>query len=133
MPASVAGASPSLVMPYALLSTFSETRAWAADQNVYLNGECQSNALVSTSRKRWSLTQPLTATQAGLLRTFYATVKGPVKEFYFYNLFETVPQWSYDATGSATAGRYTVRFDSALEITLNFPRNSAQIAIIEVS
>jgi len=49
------------------------------------------------------------------LRNFYTTHIGV--PFYFYYLRETSPPYSYDATGAAPAGRYTVVFDGGYSET----------------
>ena len=136
MPASVAAANPTTVLPYSLAVAFQHSREWQVDQNRYRNGEVQRTALVATSRRTWSITKALTTTEVNALRTFYAARKGSIEEFWFYDLWETVPPLSgagYDATGSATAGRYAVRFEGAWQETLGISRHEASIVLVEVS
>jgi hypothetical protein len=54
------------------------------------------------------------------------TRKGPQEPFYVYDPWDTSPRFSYDPTGQATQGRYTVRFEGGWE-------QSAGIGLIEVS
>ena len=46
------------------------------------------------------------------LRTFYDARNGAHEPFYFYDPYETNPKFSYDPTGAAVTGRYTVRFNT---------------------
>ena len=136
MPPSVAAANPTVVMPYSLASAFQHSREWANDENVYRNGEIQVSTLVATSRKSWSLTKSLTTTELNALRTFYLARSGGVQEFWFYDAWETVPPLSaagYDLTGSATAGRYAVRFEGTWQETHRLGRHEVSINLVEVS
>lgn len=133
MAGTIASASPSVVMPYSLAVAFQQSRAYTNDENRYLAGEVQRSALVATSRKQWQLTKRLTAAELGALRTFYLAQKGGTIEFYFYDVYETSPKFSYDVTGAASAGRYAVRFQGNLDLTLNLGRHQAQLSLIEVN
>lgn len=79
------------------------------DLNVYANGEVQRSLLTATSPKRWVLALPLTAAAKEAMLQFFLGQGGGTIEFLFYDLFETVPKFSYDPTGADVAGRYTVR------------------------
>ena len=134
MPGSVAAANPTTVLPYSLAAAFQHSREWAVDENVYRNGEVQRQAMVATSRKTWSQTKQLTTSELNALRTFYLAHK--TQEFWFYDLWETVPALSQagcDATGSASAGRYAVRFEGAWRETLLLGRHEVSIVLVEVS
>lgn len=132
MAGTIASAAPTVVMPYSLSSAFRQSREYINDENRYLAGEVQRSALVSTSRKRWTLTKLLTAAQVGALRTFYLAQLGGVIEFYFYDVFETSPKFSYDPTGAASVGRYAVRFEGKLDLTLQLARHQAQLSLTEI-
>jgi hypothetical protein len=118
-------------MPFKLAIAFQRSQSFAVDSNRYLNGEYQANVLTSTSRKRWTLSSLLTAVQTDAIRSFY-TSQGPT-EFYFYDVYETSPIFSYDMTGVAITGRYTVRFEGALGIALTKPRNKSDLSLVEVA
>jgi hypothetical protein len=98
-------------MPYALARAFRQERSRPADLNVYASGEVQRSLLTATSRKRWVLALPLTAAAKEAMLQFFLDQGGGMIEFLFYDLFETVPKFSYDPTGAAVAGRYTARFE----------------------
>jgi hypothetical protein len=68
-----------------------------------------------------------------MLRDFYNARNGPQEAFYFYDPFETVPKFSYDPTGVATAGRYTVRFDSPWQQSGGPARLDVQLAVVQIA
>ncbi len=120
-------------MPYSLCVQFQQSREWAVDMNIYRDGRVQRAVLVATSRKRWTLAKRLTATQLDALRTFFTDRIGPYQEFYFYDVWETSPVFSYDATGASAIGRYAVRFEGPWRQSLNLGRHDASLALVEVS
>ena len=120
-------------MPYSLCAQFQQSREWAIDMNIYRDGRVQRAVLVATSRKRWSLTKRLTATQLDALRAFFTDRIGGYQEFYFYDVWETSPVFTYDPTGSAAVGRYAVRFDGPWRQSLNLGRHEATLGLVEVS
>ncbi|MBM4035280.1 MAG: hypothetical protein FJ291_26345 [Planctomycetes bacterium] len=126
MPGSVQNAAPSTVMPWSLCVAFVRSQEYPAQENEYRNGESQRSVLATNSRKHWSLAKRLTPAQLQALRDFYDTHHGPQEPFYFYDVWETNPNFSYDTTAQATQGRYTVRFEGAWE-------QSAGIGLIEVT
>lgn len=126
MPGSVTNAAPSTVMPWSLSRAFVRSQQYPAIENEYRNGESQRSVLASNSRKRWRLAKRLTPAQLQALREFYDARHGPQEPFYFYDVWETNPKFSYDPTGQATQGRYTVRFEGAWE-------QSTGIGLIEVT
>jgi len=131
---SVVAANPSLVMPWTLARAFQRQQQYAVDRNDYANGETQPNALTTTSRKQWKLTFPLTSSQKTALLSFFNSVAGGLNEFIFYDVLETDPQFSYDVTGSALDGRYSVRFDGPWQSAfLSGSIAETDLALIEVS
>ncbi len=126
MPGSVENAAPSAVLPWSLSRAFVHERAYPVRENEYRNGESQRSVLASNSRKRWRLSKRLTPAALQALRDFYDARRGSQEPFYFYDPWETNPKFSYDPTGQATAGRYTVRFEGGW-------KQSAGIGLIEVS
>lgn len=133
MPGSVAAANPTTVLPFSLSIFFERSQEWAVDKNRYRNGEVQADDLVSTSRKRWKLRKGLSATDIDDLRTFFLARNGGTEEFFFYDVWETSPIFSYDETGVATAGRYTVVFDGDLQEALGIARSEVTLGLREVA
>jgi len=131
---SVAAANPTVVMPFKLCTLFSHQRTWEAETNRYLNGEVQRSTRVSTSSKVWILNEHLPAADVAALRTFFLSQGGGLHEFIFYDVYETTPLLSYDLTGVATSGRYTVCFDGPWNesLVLGF-MSDVQLRLQEVS
>jgi hypothetical protein len=133
MPGSVGNANPVTVMPWHICQAFSHSREFVARENEYRNGESQRDQRVNTSRKSWKLVQRLTPAALAILSAFYDARKGPVEAFYFYDIWDTSPQFQYDPTGVATTGRYIVRFDSIWEQTSTLARSNVSLALIELA
>ncbi len=133
MPGSVANAAPSTVLPQSLCTAFAHERAYPLVENEYKDGSSQRTVLATTSRKRWRLSKRLTPTQLQELRDFYDARQGPVEPFYFYDPYETNPKFSYDPTGEAVAGRYTVRFDGEWKQFSGPGRSDVSIELIELA
>lgn len=110
MPGSVVSVSTSAVMPLSLSSAFEHSRGWPIRLDEYLNGESFRRNVGTTSRKSWRLSKRLTTAQLEDLKEFFEDQNGPQLPFFVYDGSETTPAWSWDPTGAATTGRYTVRF-----------------------
>lgn len=120
-------------MPWSLCVAFSHSRQYPLQVNEYMNGESQRQLQASTSRKSWKLARRVTSDQLALLRAFVEARKGPTQPFYFYDVWETSPKFSYDATGVAVAGRYVVRFDGPWSHALNIARiDVSAFSLIEI-
>jgi hypothetical protein len=132
MPDSVAAASPTTVLPFSLSVSFSRAQYYEVDENRYRNAEVQVKQWSTTSRKSWQITKRLTPTEWQDLLDFYNARKGPKEEFYFYDVNETSPKFSYDETGVAATGRYIVRFLSGVNYALDISRTQMQFGLIEV-
>lgn len=131
MPSDVIQSAPVDVLPQALARQFTiDERLEALDNNRYTDGSSDRAALAPIPRRYFTLSVPLTGALWRLLRDFYFAHLG--KPFYFYVAKETVPPWTYDATGAATDGRYKVVFDSAWTETLALGRSSTDFALREV-
>ena len=65
-----------------------------------------------------------------LLRAFW--IAQGTAPFYFYNPKETSPAFSYDATGTATAGRYRVRFSTAWNQNLGIGMLDVSVELVQV-
>jgi len=133
MPGSVANAAPSTVLPWSLWRQFRHDRNYPVIGNEYKNGESQRGKQAETSRKVWHLIARLTPTNLATLRTFYWAAPGPHRAFYYYDPFETSPLFSYDGTGVATTGRYTVRFDGPWQQVSVGPRSEVTITLVQVA
>lgn len=133
MPGSVANAAPITVMPNSLSRAFVHTREYPVIDKEYRNGESQRSVEAFISRKKWTLTKRLTQAQLTALRTFYDARHGALEPFYFYDPYETNPKFSYDPTGAAVTGRYTVRFNSDWSQSVNPGRSDVQIELIELA
>lgn len=133
MPGNVPNASPTAVMPLSLSRAFVHERSYPVLENEYRNGESQRSAQAATSRKRWRLAKRLTAVELQALRDFYDARNGPQEPFYFYDPWDTIPQFSYDPTGQAIPGRYSVRFEGSWSDTVGLGRIDTQIELVEVA
>ena len=133
MPGSVANAAPTTVMPNSLSRAFVHTREYPVIDNEYRNGESQRSAQASTSRKKWTLAKRLTLSQLQALRNCYDARNGTHEPFYFYDPYETNPKFSYDPTGVAVTGRYTVRFNSDWNQQVAPGRSDVQVELIELA
>mgnify|MGYP001060147537 FL=1 len=133
MPDSVQNAVPTAVLPHSLCRAFVHTREYPVIDNEYRNGESQRSVEASTSRKKWRLAKRLTATQLQALRTFYEARNGPAEPFYFYDPYETNPKFSYDPTGQAVVGRYTVRFGGDWGYAFGLGRADVTFELIELA
>jgi hypothetical protein len=133
MPGSVQNAAPLTVMPASLSRAFIHEREYPALDNEYRNGESQRSVQAGNSRKRWRLTKRLMPAQLAALRDFYEARRGPSEPFYFYDPWETNPKFSYDPTGQATQGRYTVRFEGGWEQSVGLGRCDVSIVLVELA
>jgi phage-related protein len=133
MPGSVQNAAPATVLPQTLCRAFARQQAYPLIENEYRNGESQRSVLATNSRKRWRLAKRLTPEQVQTLRDFYDARGGATEPFYFYDPYETSPKFSWDPTGAATTGRYTVRFDSGWEQSAGPGRLDVQIELVELA
>jgi hypothetical protein len=130
MPGNVAAASPTVVMPAQLARAFSEDLRLEALVNAYPDGSTDRAALANNVRHYFKMTQGLTA--AGWQQMYNFFLQQQSAPFYFYNLRETVPPWSWDSTGQSTVGRYTVVFDGQWSDQFTAARTSVQMGLREV-
>jgi hypothetical protein len=133
MPGSISNAAPSTVMPWSLCKAFVRSMEFPVLDNEYKNGESQRSRLADTSRKTWKLSMRLTPTLLGQLRDFWDARNGPHQPFYFYDPFETSPEFSYDPTGTSLYGRYPVRFDGAWSQTVGLARIDVEISLVQLA
>lgn len=133
MPGSVANAAPATVLPNSLCKAFSHAREYAVAENQYRNGESQRAVLVATSRKSWTQSRRLTPAELAILRAFYLARKGSTEAFFFYDVHDTSPKFSYDPTGVKAQGRYIVRFAGAWEQSAGLGRAEVGISLVELA
>lgn len=133
MPGLVSAANPTTVMPLSFSVAFVRSQEYPVRATVYPDGTYQATVQATTSRKRWRLVKRLSASAVQDLRNFYDARKGKVEEFYFYDPYETNPKFSYDATGVATVGRYTVRFDMPWSQGVGIRRSEVEVQLVEVA
>ena len=135
MPGSVSNAVAVGVLPASLCTLFTEKRHWQSRVNEYHDGARQSMAVVSTSRRAWSLRRRLAAAVIATLWTFWTGNQNTA--FYFYDPFEPASGQAvgsnYDATGVSTQGRYTVRFNGDWNQSTYIPRADCTLELIEVA
>ncbi len=118
------------VMPAGLCSVFQEDLRLETLANAYPDGSSDRAALAINVRHFFRFTRKVTAAQYTALWNFYSAHL--TDAFYFYNLRETVPQWSWDPTGNQPAGRYVVVFDGSWSDTAMMGRSEASLGLREV-
>lgn len=131
MPSNVAPANPTVVMPYGLTLAFTEELRLESLVNVYTDGRSERNALALNPRRFYRNRRPLTPAQFTALRAFYFA--NPGKPFYFYALRETIPPWTWDASGASPSGRYIVVFDGAWSENVLLGRSDCSFGLREVA
>jgi hypothetical protein len=114
-----------------LCRAFSHAREYAVIDNEYKNGESQRSKQVATSRKNWKTTRRLTPSFLATFRSFYEARRGPLEPFYFYDPWDS--GFTYDPTGVAALGRYTVRFAGTWEQMVGMGRAEVEIAMVELA
>jgi hypothetical protein len=133
MPGSVANAAPTTVLPRSLCSAYARAQEFPLLSNQYSDGAFQGTVQATVSRKRWIVSKRLPPDVLQELRAFYEARKGRTEPFYFYDPYETSPKFSHDSTGVATAGRYTVRFDSDWDQSTGTSRSDLAVSLIELA
>jgi hypothetical protein len=118
------------VMPFSLCSAFQEELRLETLVNAYPDGSSDRFALAINVRHFFRMTRMVTAAQYTALWNFYHA--HPTDAFYFYNLRETVPPWTWDPTGNQTVGRYLVVFDGSWSETIMMGRSQASLGLREV-
>ena len=133
MPGSIQNAAPATVLPQSLSRAFTRSQEYPVIENEYRNGESQRSVPVNNSRKRWRLAKRLQPTPLQALRDFFEARGGPTEPFYFYDPYETNPKFSWDPTGVATTGRYTVRFEGEWSQSSGPGQSDANLELIELA
>lgn len=128
MPGIVTQAVASTVLPYALASLFVQAYTWPVVENgPFPDGSYLRETQGEAARLSWTLSRRLTAGEFSALVSFWEARKGPLQAFYFYPV-----QSQHDATGVATTGRYLVRFEGALTMTLQLGRDTGDFTLVQV-
>jgi hypothetical protein len=99
--------------------------------NEYADGTQEKGAMVATSRRAWKLTKRIPPSALATLWSFWQDHIADA--FYFYNLKETSPLFTWDPTGAAVAGRYTVRFDGDWDEQIFIPRAEVGLQLVEIA
>jgi len=133
MPGSVQNAAPVGVLPWSLSVAFVRSHEYPVLDNEYCNGESQRSVQATNSRKRWRLAKRLTPALLAALREFYDARKGQTEPFYFYDPYETNPKFSWDPTGAAVTGRYTVRFNTDWSQSVGLGGSDVEIELVELT
>ena len=131
MPGSVSNAVPSLIMPITLSRMFVHAREFELEENLYRNGESQRRLDVATSRKSWRVGKLLTVAEVLTLRDFFNARRGALESFFYYDPWDTVPQFKDNPTGST--GRYIVRFDGEWSQVAEFALISVTVNLVELA
>lgn len=131
MPANLLPAAPTEVMPKILCRAFQIQGTFECLANTYPDGSSDRLTLVINQRFSFKMTSDLDTTTFAALRTFFFAHLG--KPFWFYNLRETVPPWSFDPTGADPIGRYTVVFDGQWSDQVGPARGAVNFGLREVA
>ena len=131
MPNNLNPANPVDVMPKHLAQAFAMDERMEILMDVYPDGTSNRNALALNMRHYFRLSMGLMATDWTALRAFFNAHQG--KSFYFYNLRETVPPFSFDPSGQDTVGRYTVVFDGQWSDQYGVARTAVSLQMREVA
>jgi hypothetical protein len=130
MPSNITPAVPVGVMPFGLCSAFAEEMRIESVVNTYPDGSSDRAALAATPRHFFRFTRPVTSAQFTALQSFY--LAHPADPFYFYNLRETVPPWTWDPSGNNPSGRYVCVFDGPWSDQVGMGRSSVSLSLREV-
>jgi hypothetical protein len=133
MPANVAAAAPTTVLPHALCSAYEQTMSYECVTSDYPSGESQREVKASSPRRAWSLARRLRPAAMQALVEFYLARHGAHDPFWFYDPYETPVFGGHDPTGAQPVGRYAVRFEGPLTRTLSGGRSEAAFALVEVA
>ena len=132
MPGNLAPAEPTQVMPYSLAAAFEETLFLDAFINEYADGRSERRAGAFNARRTFRVARRLSDEQLEDLRTFYYDVARYGAPFWFYNVRETTPPYTWDETGSNPVGRYAVVWEGGWNDTITFGRHESQFVLREV-
>lgn len=132
MPGNLDPSEPSLLMPMTLAAQFQEIHLLDALVDEYADGRSTRRALALNARRGFRLTRPLTAFQLDDLRGFYMSFARYGRPFWFYNVRESVPPYTWDDTGSNPLGRYTVVWEGGWNETLGVSRHASSFILREV-
>lgn len=128
MPGNVALAVAVDVAPIEMCGCFAEERAYAIPMSgPYADGRSQRRYDASTSRKVWSLSKRLDATDWATVSDWWDDMRGALNAFYYYENAD-----DHDPTGVSETGRALVRFDGALTRTMALARSSVDLRLIQV-
>ena len=132
MPSNLVLTQPDVVMPQGPMQAFDESaeRPALLDDG-YAQGEDTRFVLTQQARRFFRVARRLTQDDWNTLYTFFVARKG--RPFWFYNVRETQPPYSWDPTGQNPIGRYAVVFEGGLSQATELPRGTCQVALREVA
>lgn len=146
MPANLSAAvvSPaSTVLPFSLCTAFSLLTSFPILAAMYHDGTIERSLIqdgVNPAREMrvWTIGKRITTAQLATLRTFWETVGGGLRPFYFYDPYEQAsgqPVGSnYDATGSSSQGRVKCFFRGNWSERTGLGRHEVgQLVLVEVA
>ena len=114
------------------LAAFSESVEHAALLDEYPDGQSARASLVTLPRRVFRLSRRLSHANAQTLYTFLKNQQG--RPFWFYNIRETQPPGSWDATGLNPVGRYAVVLQGPLSQTVDLgSRGTISLELREVA
>ena len=133
MPGNVAAATVAGIMPQTLCTAFTEIREFVELQSEYHDGTVQKSQLATASRKSFRLAKRISASDLGILKTFWDSHYASA--FYFYNPAEGTPVGSnYDPAGNNTLGRYPCVFRGAWNQSTDVGRSILPgVEIVEIA
>jgi hypothetical protein len=111
MPGTITPVSPTEVMPATLCAAFTEELRLEIFANTYQDGSSDRVALAVNPRRFFRMTRKVKPAEYTTLYNFYKAHL--IIPFWFYNLTETVPKFTWHADGVDTNGRYVVVFDGS--------------------
>lgn len=130
MPDNIITSTPVDVLPQVFCAALHEEHRLECFVNAYQDGRSDRAALALNSRRFFRMTRVLTSAQYSALYIFYSNHL--VAPFYFYNPFETVPKFTWDASGAAPDGRYICTFDGSWSEEVRLGRSHVSFGLREV-
>lgn len=132
MPNNLILPTPTQVMPIGPMLAFSESLEHAALLDEYPDASTARRSLVTLPRRVFRLARKLPAADMAALYSFLQGMKG--RPFWFYNLRETQPPGSWDATGLNPVGRYAVVLQGPLSQSVELgSRGTVSMELREVA
>ena len=136
MPGNLHPADPVEVMPYTVARLFEESAFLDAQLDEYADGRSVRRALAINSRRTFRLTRLVSDEDLDILRGFYLANSRLIARgtpFWFYNVRETVPPFTWDETAGDPVGRYAVVWEGGWNETLCLRLHEVTIVLRQVA